>query len=151
MKKKVCLIASSGGHYEQILMLENLSEYFDLYYVTEKTPYNGDESNTYFLTQLNRQEKNLVIKLIVVSFQSIKIFLKEKPDIIISTGALSVIPTFLIGKIFNKKLVFIESFAKTNSPTLTGKLLYKIADTFLIQWKDMNKIYPNAVFMGSIY
>ena len=82
---------------------------------------------------------------------SLYIFLKERPDIIISTGALSVIPTFFIGKLFKKKLVFIESFAKIESPTKTGKLLYKFTDVFIVQWSEMKKIYPNAIYLGSIY
>ena len=57
----------------------------------------------------------------------------------------------LIGKLFKKKLIFIESFAKVNSPTLTGKLLYKFADQFYVQWEQMKEHYPNAIFKGGIY
>ena len=73
------------------------------------------------------------------------------PDIIISTGALSTIPMCLLGKVFRKKIIFIESFAKVNSPTLTGKLIYKIADQFYVQWEEMLDIYPKAIYKGGIY
>lgn len=151
MRKKICLIASSGGHYEQLLMLNGLDKHFDIYYVTEKTKYSDERKNTYYIKQINRREKLFVLNFVTIFFQSIKIFFTEKPDIIISTGALSVIPTFFVGKLFKKKLVFIESFAKINSPTMTGKLIYHMADKFIVQWEDMLTVYPKAVYLGSIY
>ena len=57
----------------------------------------------------------------------------------------------LIGKLTRRKLIFIESFAKVNSPTLTGKLLYKFADQFYVQWEQMKEHYPKAIFEGGIY
>lgn len=150
-KQKICLIASSGGHFEQLLMLKRLENNFNLYFITEKTPYNGNEANTYYISQVNRSEKFFLLKLIKITFQSFRIYLKEKPDVVISTGALSVIPTILIGKIFKKKIIFIESFAKINSPTLTGKLVYKFADKFIVQWENMLEFYPKAEYLGSIY
>ena len=81
------------------------------------------------------------------------IFCIERPDIIISTGVLATIPMLYIGHIFNKKVIYIESFAKINSPTQTGKLIYKnkIADRFYVQWPEMLKIYPDAIYIGGIY
>ena len=81
-------------------------------------------------------------------FTSLKIFLKERPDFVISTGALATIPMCIIAKIFRKKVIFIESFAKVNSPTLTGKLIYKFADQFYVQWEDMLKVYPKGIYKG---
>jgi len=57
----------------------------------------------------------------------------------------------IIAKLFRKKIIFIESFAKVNSPTLTGKLVYKFADEFYVQWYSMLNIYPKAIFKGGIY
>lgn len=149
--KKICLISSSGGHFEQLIRLHNLEKDYEVYYVTESTPYKIDNNNTYYVNQINRKEKKFWLKFVLLFFESLKIFIKEKPDIIISTGALSVIPTFFIGKIFGKKLIFIESFAKIKSPTQTGHLLYKFVDVFIVQWKSMLEYYPNAVYLGSIY
>ena len=57
----------------------------------------------------------------------------------------------MLAKVMKKKIIFIESFAKVTSPTLTGKLVYKFADQFYVQWEEMLKIYPNAIFKGGIY
>ncbi|AMC08082.1 PssD/Cps14F family polysaccharide biosynthesis glycosyltransferase [Turicibacter sp. H121] len=151
--KKICFIASSGGHFEQLMMLKPLMEENDSFIVTEKTDYQimRKEMKFYYLKQVNRRELTFVFKMLQNILKSFRIFYIEKPDIVISTGALSTIPMCLIAKLFNKKLIFIESFAKVNSPTLSGKLLYYFADQFYVQWEEMLDIYPNAIFKGGIY
>jgi UDP-N-acetylglucosamine:LPS N-acetylglucosamine transferase len=146
-------MASTGGHFEQIMMLKPLMDKYDSFIVTEETKYSVIDNNkkVYYLKQVNRHEKTFIIRMLVNTYRSIKLFIKEKPDIVISTGALATIPTCLISKLFRKKLIFIESFAKVTSPTLTGKLIYKFADQFYVQWKEMLDIYPNAIYKGGIY
>lgn len=151
--KKVCFIASTGGHFEQLMMLKPIMDKNYSFIVTEKTEYSITEDNKkiYYLSQVNRHERAFIFKMILNIFKSLCIFTKENPDVIISTGALSTIPMCLIAKIFRKKLIFIESFAKINSPTITGKLLYKFADEFYVQWEKMKEHYPNAIFKGGLY
>lgn len=151
--KKICFIASTGGHFEQLMMLKPLMNKYDSFIVTEKTEYSvgKDDKKIYYLRQVNRNEKSFIPKIISNSIKTMGIFFKEKPDVVISTGALSTIPMCIFAKLLRKKLIFIESFAKVNSPTLTGKLLYKFADQFYVQWEDMLKIYPNAIYKGGIY
>lgn len=155
MKKKsikICFAASSGGHFEQLMMLKPLMDKFESFILTEKTDYELSEaSTTYYLRQVNRKEKNFFFSMFLNSFTSLKIFFKEKPDVIICTGVLAMIPMCLICKIFRKKLIYIESFAKIKSPTQTGKLLYKFADEFYVQWESMLEFYPNAKYIGGIY
>lgn len=150
---KVCFAASSGGHYEQLMMLRPLMDKYNSFVLTEKTSYKAETrgEKTYYLKQVNRKEKAFMIIMIVNSFTSLRIYLKEKPDVIICTGVLAMIPMCLLMKVFKKKLIYIESFAKVTSPTETGKFLYKYADQFYVQWKSMKKFYPNAICLGGIY
>ena len=153
MKVKICFAASSGGHYEQLMMLKALMDNHDSFVLTEKTKYKAKMADvkTYHILQVNREELLCYIKLLIIAFKSFFVFLKEKPDIIICTGVLATIPICLIAKIFHKKLIYIESFAKTTSVTLSGKLLYKYADQFYVQWESMKEIYPDAIYVGGIY
>lgn len=153
-KKKICLVSSSGGHFEQLLMLRKLEEKNNIFIVTERTKYNkNDKKINYYVMQVNRKEILFILKMLIILIKSLYIFVKEKPDVIISTGVLSAIPMLFIGHIFKKKVIYIESFAKINSPTMTGKLIYNrnIADRFYVQWESMLKYYPNAIFKGGIY
>lgn len=152
--KKICLISSSGGHFEQLLMLRKLGEEYNVFIVTEKTEYNKkDKKINHYLLQVNRKEPLFILKMIGNLIKSLYIYILERPDVIISTGVLATIPMLFIGHAFHKKVIYIESFAKINSPTKTGKLIYskKIADRFYVQWPDMLKIYPDAIYKGGIY
>lgn len=152
-KKKLCFAASSGGHFEQILMLKSLMEKYDSFLITEKTTYKAEVKNEkmYFLRQVNRKEFLFPFEMLVNAFKSLYIFIKERPDVVITTGVLAMIPICLLVKLFRGKLIYIESFAKVTSPTVTGKLMYKFADQFYVQWPQMKEIYPQAIYLGGIY
>ena len=153
-RKKICLISSSGGHFEQLLMLRKLSDRYNTFIVTEKTKYNKkDKKIDYYVSQVNRKEFFFLLKMILIFFKSLYIYIKEKPDVIISTGVLASIPMIFLGHFFGKKVIYIESFAKINSPTMTGKLVYKRkwANQFYVQWSQMLEFYPNAICKGGIY
>jgi UDP-N-acetylglucosamine:LPS N-acetylglucosamine transferase len=152
-KMKICFAASSGGHYEQLMMLKPLMDKYDSFVLTERTQYKADVKGekTYYLKQVNRKEKLFLFRMIANCFSSLNIYIKEKPDVIICTGVLAMIPMCLLMKVFKKKMIYIESFAKVTSPTQTGKLLYKYADQFYVQWESMKEFYPNAIYLGTIY
>ena len=153
MKKKICFAASSGGHFEQLMMLKPLMEKYDSFVIMEETLYTVEVKGQkmYYMKQVDRTEKHLISRMIANVFRSIRIYRKEKPDVIICTGVLAMIPMCLIVKLHGKKLIYIESFAKVSTATLTGRLLYKFADQFYVQWPEMQKIYPKAICLGGIY
>lgn len=150
---KVCFAASSGGHLEELLLLKPLMERYESFLVTEETAYRaaGEEVRCYYLLQVNRRERSCIPRLFVNFLRSLKICLTERPDVVVCTGALATIPICLLCKILRKRLVFIESFANVDTPTMTGRLLYRFADQFCIQWKELKKHYPKAVYLGGIY
>lgn len=80
-----------------------------------------------------------------------KVLRKEKPDLIISSGAAVAVPFFYLGKLFGAKLAYIEVFDRIDKPTMTGKMVYPIADKFIVQWEEMKEVYPKAINLGSIF
>jgi beta-1,4-N-acetylglucosaminyltransferase len=153
MSKRICFTASLGGHLEEIARLMELGSQYDVFLVTEKGGF--IELNVcrrvYYLRHINRKEIMFILKFINIFFQSFYILRKEKPDYIISTGALATFPISVLGKLMGKRVIYIESFARVDTASLTGKLMYKIADLFIVQWEDMLKIFPNAVYGGGIF
>ena len=154
--KKVMFISSTGGHLEQLLGLKKTMESFDSHIVTEKNRTTLDLRSKYknvnYLPFFSRQNKwTFPFVFVGVFFQSIYIFFKVRPQVIVSTGAGCVIPMFFLGKLFGKKLIFIETFSRTDSKTITGKICYPLADVFIVQWEELLNLYPKAKFFGSIY
>ena len=80
-----------------------------------------------------------------------KVLKREKPDLIISSGAAVAVPFFYLGKLFGAKLIYIEVFDRIDKPTMTGKLVYPIVDKFIVQWDEMKEVYPKAINLGSIF
>ena len=152
-RKKICFAASSGGHFEQLAMLRPLMEKHDSFVMTEKTKYKVEipGQKMVYLCQVNRKEAMFVPAMLLNTFISLLVFIRYRPDVVISTGVLATIPMCLIAKLFGKKLIYIESFAKVTSPTETGRLMYKLADQFYVQWSQMKEVFPDAICLGGIY
>lgn len=148
---KVCLVGSSGGHLAHLYMLKDFWKDKDRFWVTfdkedaRSILKNEKVISCYYPT--NRNIKNLIKN----TFLAIRILLKEKPDLIISSGAAVAVPFFYIGKILGVKLIYIEVFDRIDKPTVTGKLVYPIADKFIVQWEEQKKVYPKAINLGSIF
>lgn len=150
---KVGLISSSGGHWEELMCLSKLDEKYEVFYVTEKGGQSQETtvSPIYEVNQINRHEKkflNNFLKLVINAWGILK---EEKPDVVITTGALMSYPFCLLTKIKGGKVIYIESFARVHNKSLTGRLVYPFADLFLVQWEEMKCIYPKAEFLGSIF
>ena len=153
-RRKICFAASSGGHLEEVLLLRSmLQEECDSVILTEKTSYaiHAGGAKIYSLHPVNRKEKTWLPWMFVNTWISFRMFLKEKPDAVITTGALAVIPVCLFAKLFRKKLIFMETFAVITEPSATGRFLYRFADRFYIQWESLKESYPGAVYLGGIY
>lgn len=146
---KICLISSSGGHFEQLKMLAPLSQNYTVFWVTEDSDY--EVPADYFLRQTRPSRIKNSFIMVINTIRSLRIWMKERPDVVITTGTLVVLPMAFLAKIFRKKLIYIETFARVTDGTRAGKLMYRFADLFIVQWESLKKIYPNAVYGGSIY
>ena len=148
---KICLVGSSGGHLAHLNMLKPFWSREDRFWVTfdkeDARSILKDEKMypCYFPT--NRNLKNLIKN----TFLAIRILRKERPDVIISSGAAVAVPFFYIGKLFGAKTAYIEVFDRIDKPTVTGKLVYPVTDKFIVQWEEMKKVYPKAINLGSIF
>ena len=148
---KIALVGSSGGHFTHIYLLKKFWENEDRFWVTfDKTDAKSILKEERFYPcyyPTNRNVKN-TIKNTILAF---KILRKEKPDLIISSGAAVAVPFFWLGKLFGAKTVYIEIFDRIDKPTLTGKLVYPVTDKFIVQWEELKKVYPKAINLGGIF
>lgn len=155
--KKVLFISSTGGHLNELLQLKPMFEKYDSYIITEKTKSNLKLKEEYgnkihFLVYGTKHKPfTYPFKLLYNCFKSLYYYLLIRPDVIITTGAHTAGPMCCIGKLGRSKIIYIETFANINTKTMTGRLIYKFADLFIVQWEEMLKLYPKAVYGGSIY
>ncbi|MEF2931394.1 MAG: PssD/Cps14F family polysaccharide biosynthesis glycosyltransferase [Clostridia bacterium] len=156
-KRKVLFIASTGGHLNELMQLKTLFKKYDYHIVTENTKVDkslkkkyGDKMS-FLIYGTKKYPISYIFKFIANSFISLYYFFKYQPEVIVTTGTHTAVPMCYIAKIFGSKVIFIETFANRTSGTVAGKLVYPIADTFVVQWEEMHKIYPKSVCWGWLY
>ena len=148
---KVCLVGSSGGHLTHLYMLKPFWQDKERFWVT----FNKEDANSilegeqvyhcYYPT--NRSLKALLINTRLAW----KVLRKERPDVIVSSGAAVAVPYFYLGKLFGMKTIYIEVFDRIDKPTMTGKMVYPVTDRFIVQWEEMKQVYKKAINLGSIF
>ena len=151
-RAKVCIPTSSGGHLTHMRMLMPvLDKVADRFWVTfDKEDANSaleGERVFHCFFPTNRNVKNTVRNTLL----AIKVLRKERPDLIVSSGAAIAVPFFLVGKLIGAKTVYIEVFDRVDAPTLTGRLVRRLTDLFVVQWPEMTRVYPGSVDLGSIF
>ena len=149
---KICFAASSGGHLEEISRLEKLKHNRDCFLFTEE---GLEESKfcdrVYYVKKIDRKQRWFIFHFIALFWQTWRVLRREKPDCIITTGALAAYPISLLGKLRGCRIIYIESFARISSASLTGKLIHPIADLFIVQWEEGLQFFPKAVYGGGIF
>ena len=148
---KICLVGSSGGHLTHLYQLKDFWQDKERFWVTfdkedARSTLEGEKMYPcYFPTNRN------IWNLIRNTFVAFKVLFKEKPDIIISSGAAVAVPFFYIGKLMGKKLVYIEIYDRIDKPTLTGRMVRPITDLFIVQWDEQTKVYKDSINLGGIF
>lgn len=158
---KICLECAHGGHLDEMLSIIDAFKGHDIFFVTikaETTKDLGQMAKVYYIRNLRNlagltkiaQIIIITLYLILLILPCIRILLKEKPQVIVSTGGGSTIPLCYFGKLLGAKIIYIESMTRVNQPSGTGKLIHPIADLFLVQWESMLRFYRKAKYWGKV-
>ena len=152
--KKVIFAASSGGHLTELLKVQELFKEYDYLLVTEMTDVTRDLKDKYNIKYVDYgPNKNKIVYWWTIFknlAKAIGIVAKFRPDTIVSTGAQVGGFFCYIGKLFGAKVVYIETMAKIKELSGTGHNVYKIADKFYVQWKNLAEKYDKAEYIGRL-
>ena len=152
--KKVIFAASSGGHLTELLKVQELFKEYDYLLVTEMTDVTRDLKDKYNIKYVDYgPNKNKIVYWWTIFknlAKAIGIVAKFRPDTVVSTGAQVGGFFCYIGKFFGAKVVYIETMAKIKELSGTGHNVYKIADKFYVQWKNLAEKYDKAEYIGRL-
>lgn len=147
---KLCLVCSAGGHLMELYQLKSVWSSHERFWVT------FDYADTKYLLKgerlykafypTNRNIKNFLRNF----FLAIRVLSKEKPDVIISTGAGVSVPFFYLAKLMRIKTIYIESLARVNDLSLSGKLVYPVTSEFIVQWNELTTKFSRTKFGGQV-
>ena len=158
--KKVLINLGMGGHTSQILRLVGLlGPHYRYTYVLghdDQTSLRKIKFPGKVYTMLNprlMKDKSLfwiVLKMIPATISAFRVLWRSRASVIISAGPSMAIPLLWLGKLMGIKTIFIESWVRVHHGSITGRLVYPVADLFLVQWPTMKKVYPRAVYAGRL-
>lgn len=154
--KKVIFVSSTGGHLNELLQLKKTMKKYDSYLITEKTKSTVDLNKEFgnkvkFLKYGSKSHLSYVYIFPFNCIKSLIYFLRVRPSVVVTTGAHTGVIMCYIAKLFRKKIIYIETFANIKTKSVSGRLVYPIADMFIVQWESMLKLYPKAVYGGWIF
>ncbi|MBP3255291.1 MAG: polysaccharide biosynthesis protein [Clostridia bacterium] len=154
---KILFISSTGGHFSELMQLKPIMEKCTYHIVTEKTKQNINLKDKYgknldfLIYETKKKPLKYIFVLLANSFISLFVYLKFRPQVVITTGTHTAGPMCCIARILGSKVIYIETYANRTSKTSAGKLLYYVANDFIVQWEEMKKLYPKAKYFGGIY
>ena len=159
-KPKLMIVLGSGGHTTQMVRItEMLHDSYEFEYIVnddddksiKKIKFIGD---LHIITRPRRIYDKSVTRsvfLTIHSFiQSFCIIINSKSVGIVSAGPGLAIPLFIWATIFRKKRIFIESWARVVTKSTSGKICYYLSDLFFVQWPELIKKYPKAIYAGRL-
>jgi beta-1,4-N-acetylglucosaminyltransferase len=144
---KICIVSSCGGHLTEVGMLRRVYERYEHFYVVnEEIPLPEHmQGRTYFICHSERDWR-----VFVNLYEAWRILRRERPTLILSTGAGLVVPFAFVGKCLGMCTIYVENAAQVRTPSLTGRIMYWLADRFFYQWPGLNRYFPKGTYGGPL-
>ncbi len=145
---KICLLSSAGGHLRQLLQLGPIVRDHDYFIViNDPKPAGLDLPVRKYVIARSQRDWKFVVNLV----EAIRILRRERPQVIISAGPGCIVPFAIIGRVLGCKVIYIETASAVYQPTLTGRIMYYLADLFIYQWVYLRRFFPKGIYGGLIY
>lgn len=150
---KVCVGASAGGHMTELLGLLKTAGSWPVQpsvYVTTREIWAKklrEHGPTYIVGECDRDKP---FGMLMTVFKSVYFIVKERPDVIITTGSLPIAIVCIVSKLIRTKVLWIDSLAQIDELSMSGKLMLKFADVVLVQWPGVADKYPKAEYTGEL-
>jgi UDP-N-acetylglucosamine:LPS N-acetylglucosamine transferase len=158
-KLRLLVVLGGGGHTAEMLkLIDLLGERFYYSYLISI----GDKlsalkiktrGTTYFIHKARDHGDvpfKTAVKLMRLFLESLVVLVRENPDVVISAGPGLAVPISVLAKFFRKRVIFIETISRVYRPSLAGRILANFSDLFFVQWPEMKKIYPKALYAGRL-
>lgn len=149
-RERILLVGSSGGHLSQLMSLRPWWGRHTRTWVTFDTPDAvaslAGESVDWGFHPTTRSLPNLARNTIL----AMKVMRRERPTMIVSTGAGLVLPFFVLGRAFGATTVYVEVFDRIDTASLTGRLVQPFTDLMCVQWPEQASLYPRAHVIGPL-
>ncbi|MBM9458567.1 UDP-N-acetylglucosamine--LPS N-acetylglucosamine transferase [Nocardioides sp. zg-536] len=147
---RLLLVSSSGGHLAQLMALRPWWEKHERHWVTFDTPDAVAKLEGEDVTWAHHPTTRNVKNLLRNSVQARGVLASFRPNLVLSTGAAVAVPYFWLSRRATPT-VYLEVYDRVRSRTLTGRLCRPVADLFLVQWPEQQRLYRSSVVIGGLW
>ncbi len=147
---KICLVASAGGHLSQLLKIVQAVNGYQAFVVTTSEAVRENLTRfgqVHVVGECNRQHGLRVVRVVLTCW---RILHRERPDVILSTGAAPGCVCCFLGKLMGAKIIWVDSITNVGRLSLSGWLVRYIADLFIVQWAELAQKYRGTEYVGTI-
>jgi len=146
-RPKICVISSPGGHLTEVLTLRPAYADYDHFFIlNDRVPLTDEMRERTLFIRHSERDWLFVANL----WEAWRILRRERPTLLLSTGAGAIVPFSIVGKLLGIRSIYVETIARISRPSLTGRLMYRLADRFLYQWKPLQRFFPRAEYGGPL-
>lgn len=171
---RVMAVLGSGGHTTELLrLMKRLKReiYTPITFVVAETDTTSEskttldwkpsKSDSFAVIPRSREVGQAWVSSVWTTLHSLYYCLglvyTRRPHLVLCNGPGTCIPICaavllfrVLGIYMDSKIIFCESFARVHHLSLTGKLLYYVADEFVVQWPQLRVKYPRTKHLGVI-
>ncbi len=147
---KICLVASAGGHLSQLLKIVQAVNGYQAFVVTTSEAVRENLTRfgqVHVVGECNRQHGLRVVRVVLTCWRILR---RERPDVILSTGAAPGCVCCFLGKLMGAKIIWVDSITNVGRLSLSGWLVRYIADLFIVQWAELAQKYRGTEYVGTI-
>jgi UDP-N-acetylglucosamine:LPS N-acetylglucosamine transferase len=148
---RVLFVTSNGGHLDQLARLRPWwSDHDRTWVVFDKPDVRSVLAGERRIDAFHPTTRNLpnALRNMRLAWSVLR---EERPDVVISTGAGVAVPFFVLARLFAIPTVFLEVYDRIEMPTLTGRMVSRFSNAFLVQWPEQLESYPDATLVGPVY
>ena len=146
--RKICLVSACGGHLTELGKLRPVFEAYPHFYVINNPIVEPPEmtGRTYVITLCERDWRGFIN-----IWEAFRILRRERPDCIVSTGAWPAIPFAIVGRVLGIPNVYVETMARVDRPTATGRMMYHLSHRFFYPWRQLAGYFPRGEYCGLLF
>jgi len=146
---KVCIVSSCGGHLTEVRQLRSTYGRYEHFYVlNDHAELPADMVGRTLFIRHSERDWLFVVNLL----EAARILWRERPDVILSTGAGPVVPFALVARVLLRtRIIFIETAARITEPSMTGRIMYRLAHRFYYQWRSLAPHFPHGTYGGLVF
>lgn len=160
MTMRLLLLLGEGGHSKEMLRLAELlgAGYTYSYILVRDDEVTASKITLpgpiYRVIRPRDKTHNALrdaLKTALCALQAATILVRTRPHAVITTGPGVAVPVCAAAKLLRCKVIFIETGSRIHALSTTGRIIYRFADLFFVQWAELLPACPKAVYAGRLW